>query len=622
MKKVKIKCWRKLQKNMTKNINSQFSKINREISISFLCLLWAMGLSLIANPIDAVSDGVLQLDSLYKSRCNDWMQIQGLDKLKTFEDIDLEGEMRNCIKARFGDIEYEVVGWEMYDQETNEHNFDEVKTSDPKFEFIGLKAGQTINVDSVEQAYCVKPIPASNMRKFRLLGWNIIIHGDSIVAFNRNLDRRFSNNPKGLVDNVMLSNYNHISTLPYYKEHLIDWEYIGKRRKRIDDDNRKKWTARDTIIERTGIYPKKNPFGIMSTFCEEAYQSSSLPDERYGSRIESADTLRLESIVDNMPIDIGEILEIQYPAQKRVHSFLEVKERNVISKPYVPATLNGVEYKLMLDYDSTANMVFVSKIMTYDPNFELAGDKISGETSIFFGYPENYELREFRLNGNWTSVIANNVILYFYKNNWFRCGLGKYYDDKFLIDEVMLRQCAGDYDKFNANISRQAPKKLMPKTDTLTLDRQLGIYTLRTAKTLEIVHNPMNPKSKRDTFPYEHNFMTGRYHLQGDTIVCVPDVVYSLNICDNQCIKTLGCDTLNLQENPEFRPRHYKLRPDNRFEDISPDYGRFFEDELDLINRNTGYIWTLKDYDFKSLPPALRQKLRRLSAPLTIPPDD
>lgn len=143
-----------------------------------------------------------------------------------------------------------------------------------------------------------------------------------------------------------------------------------------------------------------------------------------------------------------------------------------------------------------------------------------------------------------------------------------------------------------------------PLFNMLTLYPYLGVYTLQTSETLE-------PRG----VPYDHTVMTGRYHTLGDTIVCLPDVVYTRGIDSGISSIILPNDTINLQYTPVFRPRHYRRLASDKLEEITPIFEGLFDYELDILNRETGYVWTLKDYDFKQLTPYQREKLHRLSDP-------
>lgn len=408
-----------------------------------------------AEAISPVNAGVLDLEVLYDTGCNDWSQLKDMDKMKIYG-VDSCEHIGAYIRAQFGDIEYIIGGWRESDDEIdNEYEFDYVATCDVKFELMGMRVGQSINVDSIKniRPECVTEGRRADERKIKILSWHIVTHNNTIIRFCNRIPewKSAGSNPKLLIDNVMLLNYKHTPTLPYFKKYIKDQKYMDRRNALREAINKKKSRARAALREKllSAYIPG---FGIMSVDALEADRNSALPDDRYEKcRRPKGVPLSLDSLVRHMPAEMCDISELQYPDQRLMYTFIDLGRRQTVTKPCIKATLKGIEYMLLLDYDRESDCVFVSKVITCDPGFELIGYKISGESPCIGACRENYELSEFNLydkwsvHDRWKCVAADNKIIYFYKNRHVvlpreqRDGKNVYRASD-IIDEVMLRQ--------------------------------------------------------------------------------------------------------------------------------------------------------------------------------------
>lgn len=142
-----------------------------------------------------------------------------------------------------------------------------------------------------------------------------------------------------------------------------------------------------------------------------------------------------------------------------------------------------------------------------------------------------------------------------------------------------------------------------PFYNTLTLFPKHNTYSFQTSKNL-VAHN--------NSMPYDPTFISGRYIKRNDTIICIPDVVYKENPEYRKDEKKIVSDTANLQFAPDFRPRYFLKKSKYEIADITPDYTGLFDYELDAINAATGYVWTLRDFEFMGLNPEQRTRLKIL----------
>lgn len=393
-------------------------------------------------PFDSLNSAeILNLDSVFSKKCVKWSQIPGIKSVKMHEYIDEHGEKNNYIRAKFGDIEYIIDKWQVSDEENDDSDdldvdYDYVSTFDPKFEYLGYRVGQ--HCDSLLNPSL--PSDGHNLRKIQApLSWNIIVENDTVRMMYR---KEGSNSPCGLIDNVMLANRNHIPTKPEYESYLNGCKLHGKKKESKLEDAKVSRAVWNIMQDRFGLV-SNGAFSPMYMAVKDMYNTPSFRVRNQMQENVCHDTLNLDSLIVNMPESVADITEIQNVSGKDVHSFVDVAKSKTINKPYIVATLNGIEYMLMLDYDAPKDIIFVSGVMTYDPNFELKGYSISDAGPSYFYYGDQfYDLTDHKIYKDWHCVAKDSKIIYFYKDLWIRINSR---DDSLthaakIVDEVMLKQ--------------------------------------------------------------------------------------------------------------------------------------------------------------------------------------
>lgn len=390
-------------------------------------------------PFDSLNSAeILNLDSVFSKKCVKWSEIPGIKSMKMHEYIDEHGEKNNFVRAKFGDIEYIIDKWQVSDDENGEPEvyYGYVSTFDPKFEYLGYRVGQ--HCDSLTQP--ALPSDGHNLRKIQApLSWNIIVENDTVRMMYR---KEGSDSPCGLIDNVMLANRNHIPTKPEYESYLNDCKLHGKKNESKLEDEKVGRAVRNILEERFGLV-SNGAFRPMYMAVKDIYDTPCFKARNQMQENICRDTLSLDSLIFNMPESVADITEIQNVSGKDVHSFVDVAKGKTINKPYIVATLNGIEYMLMLDYDAPKDIIFVSGVMTYDPNFELKGYSISDAGPSYFYYGDQfYDLTDHKIYKDWHCVAKDSKIIYFYKDLWIRINSR---DDSLthaakIVDEVMLKQ--------------------------------------------------------------------------------------------------------------------------------------------------------------------------------------
>ncbi len=430
---------------------------------SFYCRGQLMVWDTTDNDSDLKCDEVLNLDLLYHRKCNNWQNFPEIEKVKVYDYTDSNGIKQNYIKAKFGDIDYIYDNWVCYedfyyadkDLPAHAYDFKYISTYSPDFEFLGYHVGQCLNVDSVSSLYNTEIAQISNSDLYKISfvpkSWNIIVRNDTVRMFilNFNRNRNCKENPKYLIDPVMLSNYNHIATRAYYPEYIAGCKRDDKRREISESQDKARRKTIEYLTDNL-LRTYYDGFGIMIGLAKGYNESSDIPI-RPNNYKELNDTLKLERFIENMPLDFAEIDEVQHISNKRMHTFVDCYERRYITKPYIIAKLYGIEYMLMLDYSKKYDRIYVSKVMTYDPSFRLTGRQLSDITPKYFSSNrQNYDLSDNELYHPWHYVAKDNKIVYFYKNiscpthdwnlkhlpNW--AGSVPRVTD--IIDEVMLKQ--------------------------------------------------------------------------------------------------------------------------------------------------------------------------------------
>lgn len=116
--------------------------------------------------------------------------------------------------------------------------------------------------------------------------------------------------------------------------------------------------------------------------------------------------------------------------------------------------------------------------------------------------------------------------------------------------------------------------------------------------------------SSRGKESFIPELVTGSYVTRNDTIICIPDMVYKKNPEDLTDYNVTASDSTNLQYEPSLRPIYFQRVSKDELRDITPSYGELFDTELDIIYRETGYVWTIEDYEFNKIS---REKKKRLN---------
>lgn len=396
-------------------------------------------LSVPSWPSDSLNSAeILNLDSVFSKKCVKWSQIPGIKLVKMHEYINEDGEKDNFVRAKFGDIEYIIDKWQVSDDENGETEvyYGYVSTFDPKFEYLGYRVGQ--HCDSL--MYPTLPSEGHNLRKIEApLSWNIIVENDTVRMMCRKED---SDSPCGLIDNVMLANRNHILTKPEYESYLNGCKLHGKKKESKLEDAKVSRAVWNIMQDRFGLV-SNGAFSPMFKAVKDIYNTPSFRVRNQMHENVCRDTLSLDSLIVNMPESVADITEIQNISGKDVHSFIDVAKGKTRNNPYIVATLNGIEYILLLDYDPGKDIIFVSGVMTYDPHFELKGYSISDAGPSYFYYGDRfYDLTDHKIYEDWHCVAKDSKIIYFYKNLWTRINSGDVslpHATK-ILDEVMLKQ--------------------------------------------------------------------------------------------------------------------------------------------------------------------------------------
>ena len=398
------------------------------------------------------SEDILNLDSIFERKCNDWSQVPEIKKVKVYDYIDKSGNKQNFIRAIFGNIEYCIDRWVFEDETGSEEtdtdepeiycDYEYISTFDPKFEYLGYRVGQYCNIDSTlspatpvkgTDYYQIAPIPNS---------WRIVVRNDTVRKIYLAPPNYSKNSPSLMIDNVMMANRNHIPTMPAYEEYIAKCK-LNKKQYERDREYNNISNAIQHILKEQYELPSF-AYGRMYYPIRGHDESSDIPDRKQHVFDARNDTLNLDILVANMPEKITDIKEIQNVWSERKLTFFNIPQAKTISKPYIVATLNGIEYLLLLDYMPEGDAIYVSCIMTYDRAFRLKGLRISGNALPYFfeEHDDFYDLSDFRIYRPWYCVTQDNKIIYFYKYVWL--PVPHRVEDALktsnIFDEVMLKQ--------------------------------------------------------------------------------------------------------------------------------------------------------------------------------------
>ena len=404
------------------------------------------------------SEDILNLDSIFERKCNDWSQVPEIKKVKVYDYIDKSGNKQNFIRAIFGNIEYCIDRWVFEDETGSEEtdtdepeiycDYEYISTFDPKFEYLGYRVGQYCNIDSTlspatpvkgTDYYQIAPIPNS---------WRIVVRNDTVRKIYLAPPNYSKDSPRLMIDNVMMANWNHIPTMPAYEKYLSQ-DKLRKEKYEAKIALDSAGLAVKIILQEQFDLSPVGGYAIMFFPVSGSDESSDIPIKEHDYADSQNDTINLNMLARNMPKYIADVEEIQNISERRIHAFVDVNRGKAISKPYIVATLNGIEYLLLLDYLPERDVVYVSCVMTYDPDFELNGLKISGDSPSYFLESSHnfYDLTEFSIFRPWHCVAKDNKIIYFYKYVWLPAPhrIEDMIQTANIYDEIMLTQSKPQY---------------------------------------------------------------------------------------------------------------------------------------------------------------------------------